>query len=382
MNKKEVLEIRKQFSPQNCAITRICGCYVDGEKEKKLKFKEAFLSLPEEETFKYFDIFKQTLSGTIGKNLLNLQFPLEQEMSDGTQTFILKLRDSKLEDDALVDAFYDRVIEHYFYGENYYITLLHAAYDVPGVSSDGLEMFDASDSVYDFILCSICPVNLSKAGLSYNAEQNSIKDRVRDWIVEAPVKGFLFPQFHDRAADIHGVLYFTKKAEDLQPDFIEQVFGCPLPMSAGTQKEAFQTIITDTLGDDCDYEIVKNIHENLSELMEEAKDAPEPLSLSKTEVKKLFEKSGVPDEKMEHFEKEYEETVGERSSLLASNITSVRNFHIQTPDVVIKVNPERTDLVETRMIDGKQCLVITVNDHVEINGINARTIGVNSVETD
>lgn len=374
MNKKEVLEIRKQFTPENCAITRICGCYVDGEKEKKLESKEAFLSLPEDEIFKYFDIFRKTLSGSIGKNLLNLSFPLEQEMSGGTQDFLLKLRDSKLEDDILLEEFYDKVIENYSYGENYYIILIHAVYDIPGVSSDGSEMFDASDNVYHYIMCCICPVKLSKPGLSYNAEKNSIEDRIRDWIVEMPEKGFLFPLFNDRTSDIHGSLYYSKKAEDLQPEFIEEVLGCPLPLTAELQKESFQAIIEDTLGEDCNYEVMKNIHENLTEMIEETKDSPDPLELGKYDVKHLLTKSGVPEEKMETFEKDYEETVGERASLLASNIASVRNFSIQTPDIEIKVSPDRTDLIETRIIDGRQCLVITVNDHIEVNGINARTI--------
>ena len=54
MNKKEVLEIRKQFTNENCAITRICGCYVDAEKQIRTELKEAFLSLPEEEIYKTF----------------------------------------------------------------------------------------------------------------------------------------------------------------------------------------------------------------------------------------------------------------------------------------------------------------------------------------
>ena len=164
MNKKEVLEIRKQFSPENCAITRICGCYVDHEKEKKMEMKKAFLSLPEEEAFKYFDIFKHTLSGTIGKNLINMEFPLDQELNGGTQEFLMKLKNSKLQDDLLLEEFYDKVVESYEYGENYYIILIHAVYDVPGKTKDGLEMEDASDTVYEHILCSICPVNLTKAG--------------------------------------------------------------------------------------------------------------------------------------------------------------------------------------------------------------------------
>ena len=380
MNKKEILEIRKQFTPANCAITRICGCYVDHEKTKKMESKDAFLSLPEEEAFKYFDIFKKTLSGTVGKNMLNLEFPLDAEMPGGTQEFLLKLRDSKLEDDMLLEEFYDKVIATYDYAENYYIILIHAMYDIPGKSSDGLEMFDASDEVYEYLLMSICPVSLSKAGLSYNAEDNRIQDRIRDWIVDMPANGFLFPAFNDRGTDLHSILYYTKKSEDLQPELISQLLGAGMPMSADTQKETFQMIIEDTLGEDGDYETVRNIHETLNDLIEEHKEEPEPLALDKTEMKKIFEQSGVEAEKMERFERNFEENAGEKASLLAANIAETRKFNIETPDVIIKVNPDRADLVETRVIDGRQCLVIPVDDHIEVNGINVRTMKWNSTE--
>lgn len=374
MNKKEILEIRRQFTPANCAITRICGCYVDHEKNKKLESKDAFLSLPEEETFKYFDIFKKTLSGTVGKNMLNMEFPLEAEMPGGTQEFLLKLRDSKLEDDMLLEEFYDKVIATYEYGENYYIILIHAMYDIPGRSTDDLEMFDASDEVFEYLLMSICPVSLSKAGLCYNAQDNRIEDRVRDWIVDMPDKGFLFPAFNDRSTDLHSMLYYTKKSSDLQPEMIDQLLGAKMPMSADDQKETFQMIIEDTLGDDGDYETVRNIHETLNDLIEEHKEEPEPLALDKTEMKKIFEQSGVDAEKMENFDRNFEENAGEKVSLLATNIAETRKFNIETPDIVIKVNPDRADLVETRVIDGRQCLVIPVDDHIEVNGINVRTI--------
>ena len=240
MNKKEVLEIRKQFTPANCAITRIAGCYVDHEKNKKMESKSAFLSLPGEEAFKYFDIFKKTLSGTMGKNMLNMEFPIDQEMPGGTQEFLMKLKASKLEDDMLLEEFYDKVIATYEYAENYYIILIHAMYDVPGRSSDNMEMFDASDEVYEYLVCSICPVSLSKAGLSYNAESNCIQDRIRDWVVDMPDKGFLFPAFNDRSTDIHGVLYYTKKSEDLQPELIEQLLGARMPMSATRRRRHFR----------------------------------------------------------------------------------------------------------------------------------------------
>lgn len=369
MNKKEVLEIRRQFTPENCAITRICGCYVDHEKEKKAEIKKAFLSMPDEETFKYFDIFRHTLSGTVGKNLMTMEFPLEQEMPGGTQEFLLKLQKSRLEDDLLIEEFYDKVIENYDYAENYYIILIHAVYDIPGKASDGLEMFDASDTVYDHIMCSICPVNLTKAGLTYNAETNNIEDRIRDWFVELPVKGFLFPAFQDRASDIHHVLYYSKKPEELQPDFIANVLGSQIPLTARDQMTTFQAIISDTLESACDYDVVRNIHDNLNEMLEESKDAPDPLELSRPDVKHLLEKSGVPQEKLENFDQNFTENVGERGTLLASNIANVRTFQLQTADVVVKVNPERSDLVETREIDGRRCLVIAIDEHLEVNGI-------------
>lgn len=369
MNKKEILEIRRQFTPENCAITRICGCYVDHEKEKKSELKKAFLSLPEEEAFKYFDIFRHTLSGTLGKNMINMEFPLEQELSGGTQEFLLKLRDSRLEDDLLVEEFYDKVIESYDYPENYYIILIHAVYDVPGKASDGEEMFDASDTVYEHLMCSICPVNLSKAGLSYNAHTNNIEDRIRDWVVDMPVKGFLFPAFTDRASNVHQVLYYSKKPEELSPDFISNVLGSEIPLSAGDQKTSFQAIVSDTLGTSCYYETIRNIHDNLNEMLEEAKEAPEPLELSRSDIKRLLERSGASEEQMSAFDREFEDVMGEQKTVLASNIASTRTFQIETPDVIVKVNPERSDLVETREIDGRRCLVIAIDDHLEVNGI-------------
>ena len=351
---------------------------VDFEKNKKTELKEAFLSLSEEETFKYFDIFRKTLTGTIGKNLINMEFPLDQETEGGTQNFLMKLRKSKLTDDTLTEAFYDRIIENYDYGENYYIILIHAVYDIPGKSSDGAEMFDASDEIYDHILCSICPVKLSKAGLHYNAETNNIEDRIRDWLVEMPDWGFLFPQFNDRSTDIHGLLYYTKNAENLRSTMMEEVFGCTTPLSAGTQRDSFNALVEETLGDDCAYDTVLEIHEKLNDLIESQKDEPEPVVLTKSEVKRLFEECGVEDEKLQNFDEQYELAAGEKSALVASNITNTRKFEIKTPDVVIHVAPDRAELVETRIIDGRKCLVIPMESEIELNGIRVSTL--NSVE--
>ena len=228
MTKKEIAEIKKLLTPKNCSITRICGCYVDGEKNKKTELKQAFLSLPEEEMFKYFEILRKVLSGTLGRNLLTLDFPLSLEMAglaadtespDNTHEFLLHLRDSKLKDDALLEAYYDKIIENYEYVGNYLILIIHDIYDVPGRTTDGLEMEDASDEIYEYILSCICPVELSKPGLSYDAEENTFRNRTRDWVVSLPEAGFLFPAFTDRSADIHSLLYYSKNSEELKEGF-------------------------------------------------------------------------------------------------------------------------------------------------------------------
>ena len=375
MIKQEINELKRLYTPSNCSITRICGCYVDGEKNKKTQFKEAFLSLPEEEIFKYFELLRKTLSGTVGKNMLNLEFPLSSEEEGGTQEFLLRLRNSKLKDDALLDEFYDRVIGSYEYVGNYLILLIHDAYDVPGKTLDGLTMDDASDTVFEYILCCICPVNLSKPGLSYNAEINEFHNRVRDWIVEMPETGFLFPSFNDRCTDIHSTLYYSKNPEEAHSEFVDGILGAVLPLSAGSQKETFQALIEETLGEEAEYEIVKNIHENLTEMIEEHKEIPEPLMLDKQQVKNLFEKSGVQEEKLNDFDKLYDTAAGEHTSLMVNNVANTRTFEVKTPDVVVKVNPDRADLVNTMTLEGKRCLVIEINDHVEVKGIAIKTSG-------
>ena len=370
MNKKEIAEIKRRITKTKCSFTRLCGCYVDAEKQKRLTLKEAFLSLPEEEMFKYIDILRKTLSGSIGRTLINMEFPTEQETAeDGTQRFLMKLLESKLQDEELLEQFYDKIIEHYQYPENYFIILVHDAYDIPKITTDGVENFDASEYVYDYILCSICPVKLTKPGLCYNAETNHIEDRIRDWLVQPPELGFLFPAFNDRNMDIHGLLYYSKNANELDTGVTEHVLGCQIPLPAGSQKEAFNAIVEESLGLSCDYEVVKSLHENLNQMIAENEENPEPLALDKNDMSRLLQKSGVDEDKIEAFETRYDETVGEKESLMAANISSQRKFEVRTPDVTVRVSPDRTDLVETRVIDGVPYLMIQINDLVEVNGI-------------
>ncbi len=369
MIKKEINEIKGLYKLEECSIARICGCYVDGEKNKITKINQRFLNLPEEEQHKYFEIFKKTLSGTTGKNLINMQFTTDSYMDEGARTFLYKLRDSGLEDDKLLEQFYDKVISSYSYIGNYIILLIHQVYDIPGKTKDNIEMEDASDEVYDYILCSICHVSLSKPGLSYNENDNMFHNQEQSHMVDLPDIGFLFPAFNNRQEDGDKVLYYSKDANMFEYQFLSSVLDCEVPLTAGNQKEIFQTLVTETLGEDCDYEIIKNIHDNLNEMIQEKKSEPEPVILDRTEVKELLEKSGVEEEKLNDFEEHFEMQAGENATFMAENIAETRKFEVKTPDVVVKINPDRTDLVDTMIIEGKKCLVIQIDEHLEVNGI-------------
>lgn len=377
MNKKEISEIKKLFANENSVISTICGCYVDGDKNKKSMMREAFLSLPQDEMHKYMAIFRKCMTGTLGRNILNMEFADAATEVTVSQQKLMDLRDSELKDDAVLETFYDEIIANYNTADNYLILLVYGVYDVPGRTSDGIEMEDASDEIYRHILCCICPVKLSKPGLSYNSEQNGFHERIRDWVVDMPAMGFLYPAFNERSADVNSILYYSSKAEELKFDFVETVLGCTLPMTAGGQKETFQAIIQDTLGDECEFEVVKEIHEQLIELIEEKKDDETPLELGRKEVVNLLAASGVDNRKIEELENNFEEAAGGSMTqpLLASNVASTRKFEIKTPDVVVQVKPDRTDLVETRMIDNVPYLLITLSDSVQVNGIDVRMPG-------
>lgn len=371
MTRKELNEIKSQYTLEDCGILRLCGCYVDGERNKITQFNENFLNLPEEEKHKYFDIFKKTLSGTPGKNLVDMKFNVDAYADEGARTFLMNLRDSGLKDDRLLNEFYDRIINNYSYVGNYLILLINQVYDIPAVTTDNIEMDDASDEVYSYILCSICHVNLSKPGLGYDEEDNNFHDKKQNHMVDVPDVGFLFPAFNKRSADEDMTLFYTKDVSEFEDGLIDCLLDCAVPLPAKQQKETFTSLVNEALGKEADLEIVKNIHENLEQIIEEKKqESPAPVMLDKTEMKDLLEKSGVKEEKLENFEEHFEMAAGEHGKLVASNVSSGKKFEVKTPDVVIKINSDKTDIVSTQIIDGRQCLVIQIDERLEVNGIS------------
>ena len=311
MNKKEVSEIKKRFTKTKCSFTRLCGCYVDADHNKVTKIAETFLNLEDEEFFKYLDIAKKVLSGTIGNNILELEFPLAEEAAGGRQQFLMGLRESKLKNDDLLDAFYDQVIENYDYVGNYLILLFHDVYDVITKTSDN-DKLDESEEVYEYLLCAICPVNLTKPGLGYLAEDNRIGPRIRDWVVGVPDTGFVFPAFTDRSSDIHSVMFYTRDTKTPHSEFMESGLGCNTRLTATEKKLTFQEIVRDVIGseDEESDALYMDIHENIFDRIDipvEEDVESVPVIMTPSTIEEVLNESGLNEEQTAEIKKHYEE---------------------------------------------------------------------------
>ena len=425
MNKKEVLELKRRFKKEAATFTRVCGCYVDGNHNKVCKFGNTFLNLEEDEFYKYLEIANKALSGTIGNNLLELKFPIEEEEVGGRQHILMALRASKLEDENLLDTFYDLVIDTYDHAGNYLIVLFHDAYDVMSRTSDNNNL-DESEEVYEYLICAICPVDLSKPGLGFLEEEHRIGPRVRDWVVGAVDTAFLFPASNDRSTDIHSTLFYTKNTKEPHSEYMANGLGCGIERTATEQKMAFHSIVRNVLGAEDEHtdDVLLDLQQNLSDMIDEYAethdDDEDVFLLDKEVVTKLLADSEISEEKAAKIEKSVDEAFGEkppaaenvidskalvqnelrvekmaledqvgtltvqltekdealaeRTSQLIEKQEEIDNYIAETKtyDVVLRVKPEKASQIKSQVINGQKCLVIPMgeDEHATINGVN------------
>lgn len=405
MTKKDVLELKRRLKKNECTFTRMSGCYVNAHKEVVLSFAQNFLNLEDEEFYKYLEIAKKVLSGTLGNNLLEYEFPLEEEAPGGKQQFLMGLRADGLNNEELLNRLYERIIESYDYVGNYLILVFHDAYDVIVKTNDNIKN-DESDEVYEYLLCAICPVELTKPGLGYREDENRIGVRIRDWVVNVPENGFLFPAFTDRSTDIHSVLFYAKNPKDPHPELSEQAFGCTSRRTAAEKKQSFQAIIKQAIPDDEDRskKLFEDVQNGLQELIEEQDDGleeePAPVVLTKEAVQGLMNNIRIPEEVSAKITKSYEEEFEEdtptvdqlldtkavaagaarkKEQELVLEVAALKEELSQEKaenqpgpekDVILKVSPDKVPEIRSDYVEGRKCIIIPLeeNEHANING--------------
>ncbi len=399
-----MLELKKRFRKDLTTFTHLSGCYVNSEKHIVSKFSEFFLGLEEDELLKYLEIAKKVLSGTIGNNILKLDFQLDEDFTNQRQTSLIQLKNSGLKDNQLLDEFYELIIEHYDYPDNFLILIFHDAYDVMTKTKDN-KMLDDSEEVYDYLLCAICPVSLSKSGLSYLEDEDKIKARIRDWVVDMPTNGFVFPAFVDRSSDVNAVTYYARRPKEPHPELMEKVLGCHRKQTTTIQKETFQSLVKDSLGleEEQADTVFMDVQDQLKTMVDEYKSLYEgtdlePITLTTDHVQELLVESGVPEEITGQIEDSYQESFGDdlplaeglidqkvlkASAQTAKERTLKKQIKVLSRkleeankepdgDILVQVTPEKASEIKSEIIHGQKCMIIPIaeDEKVVINGLD------------
>lgn len=372
MVKAEISEIKKLFKINTCSVTRICGCYVNGDKDIINTWNQNFLAMDEEDLFKYMDLFKKCLSGALNKTLFNIK-PNQRTCEE-----LHQLKRSKLQDEDMLIEFYQRIIDDYEYVGNYLILVIHDVYDIPGKSSDNLDMEDASDEVYEYIMACICPVSLATPALGYSKEKNIFTHVERDWLLKSPEVALLYPAFNDRSEDREAALYSVKSMDSSKKDFAVNTMGAVIEWIPGEEKDIFQNVIEQVLGYDRSIEDISNLNKQVIRLAEETKYDPEKEKIGIEDVRKLLQAAGIKADKIGALDRIYiEETGSLDAEISLDNIVNRRAFTVKTGNGTLKMEPERAHNVEIKVIDGVPCLVLQLEDrYIEVNGMDVNVGGI------
>ena len=373
MNQNELKEIRRRFRPDQDNISRIYGCYVNAAKEIVTRIDMSLGLMEQEETEMYYKILKKALSGTLGRNLIDIEFSTAQVESSDEHRLLQALRTSHLSDESMRELMYERIIATLDFGDESYVILMASdSYDVPYRGGDG-EVFDeGSSEVFDYFICCVCPVKDAKAALRYESEERAFRGASTGHVLGAPEIGFMFPSFDDRCANIYNLLYYSRNVSEIHDEFIKGIFNTEsIPLSAVAQKEAFGDSLSFSLGDKCSLEVVQAVHEDIREKLALHKESKEPElpEIYIEDVDDILRKSGVPDEKINFFNEECQKQLGGSDTFNPGNLIETKKFEMVTPEVKITVDPEYAYRIKTGIIDGEKYILIPADGDVAVNGI-------------
>lgn len=372
MNQKELGELRRRLRPGKNNISHVYGCYVSPLKEIIAEIDQPLSLLNEDDVESCLALLRKALSGGLGRNLVNVEFSTRQVAEGEELKRLQALREDKLKDESARRAFYETVIQNLELGEESYLILLaQESYDVPFRTGNDEVLDDASDTVYSYLMCTVCPMREGKPGLGYVPSENALHVKTAGRLAAPPEVGFLWPAFDNRAANLYNALYYTRKPEFLHGEFIGGVFGTEPPLSAPEQREAFETALTDALGAECSMELVQAVHEQLRERIEVHKESktPEPLTVTAGDVGGMLRECGVEEERVSSFRDYCDQRLGEGAAVDPANLIDSKRFQIKAGEITITVKPELSGQVESRVLEGRTYLLIPAGDGVEVNGL-------------
>ncbi len=370
MTEKELRELKRRFRPEKNNIARIVGCIVNTNREIAARISQPMGISESVAAEKLLSVMKKALGGTIGTSLHEISFSTKDVSTGEAHKLLMKLRETALQDEETCNSFYRAVIESVKLDSGYAILLANDIYDVFERHSDGEE--GESRERFSYIVCAICPIKNAPEALTFRESDSLFHTISASALLSAPELGFTFPAFDDRKTNIYGALYYTRDLSKSYPEFCERIFDKAAHMPPKEQKAAFSEVLAGALGEECTLDVIRNVHTEFADMVTAHKEShnPEPLVITKETVCAVLEASGVDETKINTVREQMDAALGTNAELAPRNIVSTREFKLVTPDVTVKVNPEKRELVRTEVIDGVRYIMIRATEGVEVNGIN------------
>ncbi len=374
MDKTGIREVKKVLDKKNLKVSRMKTYYINNEKDI-VSTQDVFLDeLNDDEKYKYIDIFKTVLSGKFGKNLYNTEYTTEAETD--TESYpqhqrLMKMKSSNLKDTDAVDEFIKSIINDYENPGRYLIVLGSGVYDVPVKASDGAVLEDSYD-VYQFLIGAICPVELAREGLCYDESQDTFSVYMKDWSVQKPETGMLFPAFNERQEDIHSTLFYSKSASERHDEFAEKILGVTLNKTEDQYKSIYQQLIEDTFEKDCDYTTVKAVTDSLNTWAQDAERDNREFVLDKHTLQQAMEANGAGAEDVERFSQAFDEAMEGEEYIPADSVLDLKTIKLKSDDMQLNIKSQSAEMFETRVIGGHEYLLVPITNNLTVNGVTVR----------
>ena len=373
MKEKEIAQIRRRYRSDKINISRICGCYVNSKKEIISEFDQSLGMMSEDDANGMLGLLKKTLSGHIGTNLLEIEFSTHQVSQSEEYSLLSKLKATELKDTEARAELYKKIIENLEFEGSYLILLAHDNYDVFDICADGMKS-EESTTVYSYVICAVCPVKEGKASMSYYFPEKCFRTVCADTVLSRPEIGFVFPVLEDGLTNIYKAAYYTKNLENNYSELVNALFAKEAPMPAKEQKQTFGEVLEQTVGEECSLHLVSSIHAQINEIIEENKaEKEEELPfINKDDAAQMLRFCGVSEDKIEAFEKGFDESFGENAEIPSSNLAGTKQLQIETPEVSVKVSGGCSNVVQSRVIDGVKYILIRADNDVTVNGVSVK----------
>ena len=373
MRPEDIRKIRKRLDTTLSNFRSIYGCYVNSAGEIVTTMEIPVLDMGTEEREMYSAVLKKVLSGTQDRNQLSIGFPTDKVGASDEHRLLMALKSTQLRDGGMRDLLYQRIIESLdMDGDSYVIILAADTYDLRTKDVRDEEWSEESNEQFDYFICALCPVKMSKAALQYLPGQQEFRGISTGTLLAAPALGFMFPALDEGSADIYQAQYYTKSTSQNHGELITALFMVENPpMAAEVQKESFNAALSESLGKECSLDIVTSLQARLSARAEAVREES-PSAVAEVDIEDIEEilsDKGISESKI----KTFGESVGKRfdgaGTFNIGNLIQKRSFEVRTPETKIVTDPENALRIKTKKIDGITYILVPAGESVTVNGV-------------